>query len=108
MHKFSIGFLLIVTAVLGGCTDQSIDEAELQARLIQLTTRALDNQVFIEGATFTMGDFGAEGEDGVWRPYFPPTIEEDRPHEVGGKYRSEEHTSELQSRPHLVCRLLLE
>src|SRR5690554_7235362 len=27
----------------------------------------------------------------------------------GGRYlRSEEHTSELQSRPHLVCRLLLE
>src|SRR5690554_7423411 len=25
-----------------------------------------------------------------------------------GKPRSEEHTSELQSRPHLVCRLLLE
>src|SRR5690554_7498753 len=24
------------------------------------------------------------------------------------RYRSEEHTSELQSRPHLVCRLLLE
>src|SRR5690554_7284249 len=31
---------------------------------------------------------------------------------IGDKYfemsRSEEHTSELQSRPHLVCRLLLE
>src|SRR3989442_9999466 len=26
----------------------------------------------------------------------------------GGTARSEEHTSELQSRPHLVCRLLLE
>src|SRR5215813_14889552 len=26
----------------------------------------------------------------------------------GAKHRSEEHTSELQSRPHLVCRLLLE
>src|SRR5690554_7004555 len=26
----------------------------------------------------------------------------------GGNVRSEEHTSELQSRPHLVCRLLLE
>src|SRR5690554_7030074 len=26
----------------------------------------------------------------------------------GRKMRSEEHTSELQSRPHLVCRLLLE
>src|SRR3989442_8764491 len=25
-----------------------------------------------------------------------------------GRTRSEEHTSELQSRPHLVCRLLLE
>src|SRR3989442_9398744 len=25
-----------------------------------------------------------------------------------GQWRSEEHTSELQSRPHLVCRLLLE
>src|SRR5690554_7142350 len=28
--------------------------------------------------------------------------------EVKEKIRSEEHTSELQSRPHLVCRLLLE
>src|SRR5690554_7281922 len=27
---------------------------------------------------------------------------------VKGDNRSEEHTSELQSRPHLVCRLLLE
>src|SRR6266508_6596436 len=30
----------------------------------------------------------------------------DRPHGFGG--RSEEHTSELQSRGHLVCRLLLQ
>src|SRR2546429_2486998 len=29
-------------------------------------------------------------------------------HRVAGKSRSEEHTSELQSRLHLVCRLLLE
>src|SRR5690554_7364358 len=28
--------------------------------------------------------------------------------QVGFVLRSEEHTSELQSRPHLVCRLLLE
>src|SRR3989442_6427844 len=33
-------------------------------------------------------------------------LPEDRRRAVGG--RSEEHTSELQSRPHLVCRLLLE
>src|SRR5215813_14279457 len=30
-----------------------------------------------------------------------------RPAHVGYAARSEEHTSELQSRPHLVCRLLL-
>src|SRR3989442_12063787 len=30
------------------------------------------------------------------------------PLEPVGRERSEEHTSELQSRPHLVCRLLLE
>src|SRR3989442_7444134 len=29
------------------------------------------------------------------------------PRAPGGVARSEEHTSELQSRPHLVCRLLL-
>src|SRR3989442_9890017 len=29
-------------------------------------------------------------------------------HETSLSRRSEEHTSELQSRPHLVCRLLLE
>src|SRR3989442_10409118 len=34
--------------------------------------------------------------------YIGPGIEGGRPE------RSEEHTSELQSRPHLVCRLLLE
>src|SRR5690554_7206101 len=35
------------------------------------------------------------------------SIEEQRAIEAADK-RSEEHTSELQSRPHLVCRLLLE
>src|SRR3712207_9198233 len=30
------------------------------------------------------------------------------PVEAGDEYRSEEHTSELQSRQYLVCRLLLE
>src|SRR5690554_7276721 len=30
------------------------------------------------------------------------------PRRAGAGVRSEEHTSELQSRPHLVCRLLLE
>src|SRR2546429_6439858 len=38
-------------------------------------------------------------------PYFEEQLREIRMH---GKVRSEEHTSELQSRLHLVCRLLLE
>src|SRR2546430_9788518 len=32
----------------------------------------------------------------------------DRLHHLGGRQRSEEHTSELQSQSNLVCRLLLE
>src|SRR5436305_6489287 len=35
-------------------------------------------------------------------------VQGDRAERRDHEYRSEEHTSELQSRPHLVCRLLLE
>src|SRR3989442_3471990 len=39
----------------------------------------------------------------------PPDSPHRSPAAVSPRYRrSEEHTSELQSRPHLVCRLLLE
>src|SRR5947209_9772207 len=37
-----------------------------------------------------------------------PKVKHDRFFEIGGLHRSEEHTSELQSRQYLVCRLLLE
>src|SRR3989442_8818492 len=37
-----------------------------------------------------------------------PFMNESPKYVVSGTLRSEEHTSELQSRPHLVCRLLLE
>src|SRR5436305_6850294 len=46
----------------------------------------------------TPGDHGDRGEDHELRER---DVERDA-------LRSEEHTSELQSRPHLVCRLLLE
>src|SRR5690554_7006334 len=42
-----------------------------------------------------------------WQAYLDWAIESFRISANGVK-RSEEHTSELQSRPHLVCRLLLE
>src|SRR2546422_5756525 len=56
---------------------------------------------FLEGAGIYGGQVMEEGEG--WRAYprHPVTILE-------RENRSEEHTSELQSRLHLVCRLLLE
>src|SRR5262245_63640763 len=39
---------------------------------------------------------------------FPPHARLRRPPHLVGRRRSEEHTSELQSLRHLVCRLLLE
>src|SRR5690625_1285162 len=46
----------------------------------------------------------------VPRGQLATTAEEavDAARQIGGSERSEEHTSELQSRGHLVCRLLLE
>src|SRR2546429_6449638 len=38
----------------------------------------------------------------------PPPVRAAQARRAGGGVRSEEHTSELQSRLHLVCRLLLE
>src|SRR3989442_9120360 len=40
--------------------------------------------------------------------HFGLVLVDDGPEVEGEMDRSEEHTSELQSRPHLVCRLLLE
>src|SRR5438874_5038505 len=42
------------------------------------------------------------------RSAHPPGVDRGRRHQRSSKERSEEHTSELQSRRDLVCRLLLE
>src|SRR5207253_5833864 len=58
----------------------------------------------VAGAVISFAEFSPKGGGGPpWRP-------EDGPAEPAGHrtVRSEEHTSELQSRGHLVCRLLLE
>src|SRR5207249_10842310 len=49
-----------------------------------------------------------EGEDGAARHLQAHVVEGPEPAEVPREVRSEEHTSELQSRFDLVCRLLLE
>src|SRR5947209_8888438 len=56
-----------------------------------------------EGAVISVGK-GRSNEDGK---VFPLAVKEGD-HILFAKYRSEEHTSELQSRQYLVCRLLLE
>lgn len=55
---------------------------ETRQKVRSLLRNALANQAFIEGGTFTMGDFGAVNEDGVWLPYFPPAAQEDKAHKV--------------------------
>lgn len=76
--------LLGCSNLLHGCEDsqRAASDHDLPDLATKLIEKARSNLVFIEGGTFTMGDFGAVGEDGVWRPYFPPTIDEDQPHEV--------------------------
>src|SRR5690625_6907780 len=73
-------------------------DAQLGSRHLDLIAR----QLRAEGAGFyTIGSAGHEGNAAVaaaLRPTDPALLH----------YRSEEHTSELQSRGHLVCRLLLE
>src|SRR3712207_7114103 len=63
-------------------------------------------------------DWGREGLDArfadAWRRFAPTVegwvdvVEHTGPEALRDVWRSEEHTSELQSRQYLVCRLLLE
>src|SRR5690625_5792158 len=56
------------------------------------------------GNTEKQGTQGQTADGGVAHHRHPPS----GPVYLVFQYRSEEHTSELQSRGHLVCRLLLE
>src|SRR5215813_11844606 len=74
-------------------------------RLIRLDR--IQHTANIESATPAAADIQTAVEAGLARRYGTALITGfvHRPSLIG---RSEEHTSELQSRPHLVCRLLLE
>src|SRR5690554_2560936 len=62
--------------------------------------KVIKYQNIIQAFSRTNRLFGPDKPHGIIRYYrYPHTMEQ---------HRSEEHTSELQSRPHLVCRLLLE
>src|SRR3712207_8633820 len=62
------------------------------------------------GATIAFGEYGLKATERGWitnRQIEAARVAMTRKIKRGGK-RSEEHTSELQSRQYLVCRLLLE
>src|SRR5690625_3477359 len=93
---------------LGGFTKAAIKEAETKLR--EDGTYEVHNPDFLTGANISVcltKDFMTAVEnDEMYELRFPDV--ENYTEEEMKIYRSEEHTSELQSRGHLVCRLLLE
>lgn len=77
MLKLPMRVLSLATGVLiGACQEakQAIPQAAIAETVAAVANRSVENQIYVRGGTFTMGDFGAVGEDGVWRPYFPPPL----------------------------------
>src|SRR5690625_6797355 len=68
--------------------------------------KVLNNDIRFDGSSID-GFVRLEESDMVLYPDFSTWTVLPWGDEHGGKIRSEEHTSELQSRGHLVCRLLL-
>src|SRR5690554_7585111 len=75
-------------------------ETDGSTGLIVLGNLTADNIVVGGQEIYVSGDLNVSGL--YWGDYNHGNLE------AKGTIRSEEHTSELQSRPHLVCRLLLE
>src|SRR5690625_6293183 len=78
-------------AVLGEMLELGEDSVRLHDEIGRLAVRLNISQLYVVGEGAAPIHHGASLEGSF-----------------GGESRSEEHTSELQSRGHLVCRLLLE
>src|SRR5690554_7030788 len=113
-HLFKSVFIL--TLLLSGCASSikiaehgpspivssstnTANEASLQVQYLGVGGHRIQygDSVVLTGVSFTNPSFLATG------PFIPLKSDKQKI-----DARSEEHTSELQSRPHLVCRLLLE
>src|ERR1035437_11153588 len=99
MKRLKFPFFLILLAVLGSCT------AKKQADPLPQVNPVSDI-AFLEGSSTALKitlslDKPATDQGSVLVSTLDDTA-------FSGKDRSEEHTSELQSRQYLVCRLLLE
>src|SRR5690606_8389938 len=107
-----ISALLLAGALaLGGCGDDPAAEGAAAGGPpggMQLPVETVTLQPEpLEGGLQTVGSLRAD-ESVVVRPEVGGRIERIHFEEGGSVRRSEEHTSELQSRENLVCRLLLE
>src|SRR5215469_15975155 len=108
VNNYPIGSFLIVSGV-----NLLIGDLLLSGRIVALISFVAIG-VLAASATRRLGGrgadavFGAAGALGFCYLVAPGWIVVDDPQTLGEAARSEEHTSELQSRRDLVCRLLLE
>src|SRR3989449_7579299 len=92
--------LLLVVALGTPCAQTSLAQTQASLGVGVGTVR------FPGGTSFSSATFAPALEDGTEARY--GSVAGSLASLPGGAWRSEEHTSELQSRLHLVCRLLLE
>src|SRR5690625_6175886 len=96
------GFEYRMSAEKAYSTDSNILGATHEAKDLEFLNTSMHIVDPIMGVPFWRDDVEIQPEVVTIR------FQEGIPVALNGKERSEEHTSELQSRGHLVCRLLLE
>src|SRR5690625_6147581 len=94
----------------GTLTDNNGRKADFRNVILIMTTNAGAEAMSRPSIGFTQQDHSTDGSEAIKRAFTPEFRNRlDAIVQFGPlSLRSEEHTSELQSRGHLVCRLLLE
>src|SRR5690554_7290922 len=102
-HKILKFISLIFMFWIVGCGSDGNQYSKISFSRIDCPSVAA-NSAYSEPINYILSDQHAYRER-----YLSTNLDADRePPGINFNTRSEEHTSELQSRPHLVCRLLLE
>src|SRR3989442_1864100 len=93
--------------VTGCCVHVSTSESECGLKLRRASIEAGLEPLVVQRSVPSAVQHEEQIVAGLQNPA-KPALKAGNPRLVVVLRRSEEHTSELQSRPHLVCRLLLE